>query len=83
VQLPEKPDEVLKAAAQPIDAPRGHHVKFAPGDRLVQPIECGPLVASVGAADAVVAELGDHAPAAPLDRRFQVAPLVLDRLPTS
>src|SRR5438046_9298638 len=49
-------------------------------DGAAQLIEAGPLVAPIGAADSFIAELGDHAPAAPLNRSLQVAPLVLDRL---
>jgi len=51
-----------------------------PGDRLVQRIEAGPLVAPVRPADPLIAELGDHAPAAPLACFGKRLALVFDGL---
>src|ERR1700732_784266 len=51
-----------------------------PGDRLVQPVEAGPLVTTIRAAHALIAELAEPAPAAPLNGSLQVTALVLDRL---
>jgi hypothetical protein len=72
VQLAKEPEEILKAAAESIDAPRRDHVKFVPGDRLVQAIKAGPLVAPVGTAHALIGELGHDTPAAAVNRSLQV-----------
>jgi hypothetical protein len=48
-------DQILKAAAQPIDRPGHHHVELPLGRVPAKCIEARPLVPPLGAADAVVA----------------------------
>ena len=54
MQLGEEADQVLQAAAEPIDRSRRHHVESPLGSIPAQPIECRALVLAFGAADAVV-----------------------------
>ena len=54
MQLGEEADQILQAAAEPIDRPRHHHVELPLGSIPAQPIKCRALVPAFGAADAVV-----------------------------
>jgi hypothetical protein len=49
-----KANQVLQAAAQPIDRPRHYHVELALGSVSAQRIEAEALVLALGAADAVI-----------------------------
>ena len=68
VQLVQERDEILKAAAEAVDAPCRDDIKLVPHNGTAQAIEPRPLVTPIGVAHAVVAELGYHPPAAPLCR---------------
>src|SRR5262245_62146359 len=75
-QFIEEIDQVLQAAAEPVDAPSHHHIELASGSGLVQGVKRWPLVAALCAADAVVfVDLGDL-PARPLCDLAQLAFLV-------
>jgi hypothetical protein len=54
VNLAQEGDEILQRASQPIDAPGHYDVKPAAGRIPTQAVEGGTLVATLGAADAVV-----------------------------
>jgi hypothetical protein len=47
-------DQVLQAAAEPVDGPRHHDIEPSLGGVSAKRIECRALVAALGAADAVV-----------------------------
>jgi hypothetical protein len=49
VQLGQECDQILQAAAQPIDAPGHHHVELPAGGGSAQGIEGRALVAALGA----------------------------------
>ena len=69
VQLAQEPHKVLKAAAQAIDTPGHDHIELAARRGPAQRIERRALVATFGAADAVVfVDLGDLAAHAAGDR---------------
>jgi hypothetical protein len=50
----EEGDQVLEASAEPIDRPGHHHIKLAPGRRLVKRIKLWALVLALGTRDAVI-----------------------------
>src|SRR5262245_29444873 len=54
VQLREKADEVLQAAAEPIDRPGHHDIEPAARSVAMQLVESRPAVAALGPADAVI-----------------------------
>jgi len=54
MQLRQEGDQVLQAAAEPIDRPGHDHVEFPPGGSAAQRVEGGALIATFGAADAVI-----------------------------
>jgi hypothetical protein len=81
LQIGQEAHQVLHAAAEPIDRPGGNHVDLACRGVLEQPIETGPLVAALGAADAGVLIDADDLPAGPGCNSLQLVALVLGRLP--
>jgi len=80
VYLAKEDNEILQTTPEPIDRPGRDNVEFVPDDRLMQPVEPGALVATLGAADPIIGEFADDVPAAPLGSRGQRLPLVFDRL---
>jgi hypothetical protein len=54
VQLGQESNQVLKAAAEPIDAPGHHHVELALSSVPAERIECATLVAALGARNPVI-----------------------------
>src|SRR5436189_5922572 len=78
--LGEKTDQVLQAAPESINRPGHDHVKLALGGVSAQRIDARPLVAPLGAADAVVlVDLDDLAAHAARDVA-QLALLIGSRL---
>jgi len=73
--------EVNQRSPEPIDGKGHHDVEFAPAGILEHGIEAGPLVAALGAADALVLVGSDHIPATALCDLLELADLVLHRLP--
>jgi hypothetical protein len=65
LQFTGEADEVLKTAAEPVDAPCRDHVDLARCGIHSQPIEAGTLVAPFGAADAGILIDTDDLPAGP------------------
>jgi hypothetical protein len=63
VQLEQEADEILQGAAKPIDRPCHHHIELATGGILAQCVECRPLDAPFGTADALVPVDADDVPA--------------------
>jgi hypothetical protein len=55
VELGQEGDQVLKAAAQPVDRPCHHYVELPLGRISAQTIEARPLHSPLGATDAMVA----------------------------
>ena len=62
MNVPEEGYEVLERAAETVDGPRHHHIELASGGILEHPIKLRPLVAALGAADAVVDVLARDPP---------------------
>ena len=62
VEVVEEGHEVLQAAAQPIDRPRGDHVELPVNDSEAQLIECGPTLSTFRTADPLVDEPFDNLP---------------------
>src|SRR5215469_14548742 len=75
VQLGQKANEVLQAAAEPIDRPRHHQIELALSGIAQQPIELRPLIPALSAADAVVlVDTDDLTAHAASDRRIRSVP---------
>jgi hypothetical protein len=73
-------EQIDQRAAEPINGPRHDDVEPAPAGIFEQRIEAGPLLSSLGAADAGIAlDLG-HLPPAALGDLPELANLVLNRL---
>src|SRR5260370_31472032 len=81
LQFVQEPDQMLKAAAEPVDRPDRDHVDLARRRVPHQPIKAGTLVAALRATDAGVLVELDHLPARPRGDRFQLTALVLGGLP--
>jgi hypothetical protein len=75
-----KANEVLQAAAEPINRPCRDNIDLAGGRRFEQPIEARTLFPTLGAADPFILELLDDPPASRLAHRNQPHALCLDRL---
>src|SRR5262249_14902343 len=75
--------KVLQRAPEPIDAPSGYQVDFAPRDRFQHLVECRPLVAALGATYPRVREFLHDIPTVTLRGRRKLATLVLNGLPVS
>src|SRR5208283_2867900 len=73
-------DKVLEAATQPVHGPRHDHVEPSSGRVLPQRVECWPVLARLGPADALVAINLDDDPAHAVGDGSQLALLVLSRL---
>jgi hypothetical protein len=68
VQLRQEADEILEAAAEPIDGPSHYYVESAPRGVLAQCIESGALITAFGATDTMIlVHLDDLAPDAGRD----------------
>ena len=70
LQLAERVEQVQKGAAKPIKCPGHHHVEPPSRGIFQQRVQARPLVAPVGAGDAVVGVDVHHLPAALLAYRF-------------
>src|SRR5215469_15636071 len=80
VYLAKETNQILETAAQPIHAPCGNHVEFAPRGGLEHPIKCRALIATLCAANSCVCKFFRDFPSVPLCRHLKLAPLVLDAL---
>jgi hypothetical protein len=83
LQLVKESRQMSEAAAEPIDRPGGDHIELALGGITPQPIECGALIAPLGAADAMVDIFADNLPSALLSDAGEVLALILDGLAAS
>src|SRR6266446_196915 len=72
--------QMLQAAADAVDRPRGNHVELASGSGLRKSLERRAFLAALGAADAVIDVLLDDLPAALLGNPQKFLALVLDCL---
>ena len=54
MELGQEVDEVLQAAAEPIDRPRHHHIELALGGIPKERIKGWALIPALGTADAVI-----------------------------
>jgi hypothetical protein len=73
-------DQVLKAAANAVNSPCGHHINLAVRGVLAHAVKRWPLIATLCAADTVVHILLHHVPTALLGNAHKVLALVLDSL---
>jgi hypothetical protein len=73
---PRRADKILKATAEPIDAPSHDDVEFTPGCSFVESIESWPLILGLGAGNPVVLVDLHNLPAGPLGDVPQLALLV-------
>ena len=80
LDVAEEADQIGKAAAKPIDGPRGDHVEVAPGHTLQKSVKAGAFVAALGAADALVDESGGDDPSLPPGDLLKLLKLILDGL---
>jgi hypothetical protein len=80
LELAEEGDEVLQAAAEPVNRPSRDYVELSAHDRFVQSVKPWPVAAPLGAGYSSVNILGRYAPASPIARSHKLAPLVLDCL---
>ena len=80
LQLAHEANQILKAAAQPIDRPSRDHVDLARGGILQQAIKPGALVPTLRAADAGVPIEPDNFPSCASRNRLQLPALVFSGL---
>lgn len=80
LDVAEEVDQVGKASADPADREGRNQIEVLASHALEQVVEAGPLVATLGPADAFVEEGGDDLPVLPFGDSEQIAKLVLDRL---
>ena len=66
----QNPDEILKAATQPIDGPRGHQIELLASDCAKQGIELGAILPTFGAANPVIDVFDRNRPPVSLGRRL-------------
>jgi hypothetical protein len=83
LEISQEANEMLQAAAQPIDRPCRDHVYLAGSGVSDQPIEAGTLLSALGAGDAGVLVNTDDLPAGTGGNSLKLSPLVCGGLSVS
>jgi len=80
VNFAKEAHKVLQGSPKPINGPCGDHIHFAARGRLQHLVECGPLIATFGTANASIRKLFHYVPSVTLSGLHKLTTLVLNAL---